>query len=365
MDAIYSLEYDHAATLSKQMIAAAPDDPAGYVMLARTDWAEQLSAERALTIDRFASSDFFSGTSRYRVKPDAAAERRFLELSEQAISKAKARLAANPSDAWSKYLLGVAYQNQASYDYSLRHDFWSAYKRGSAALRQHKELLRADPDFVDPRLSTGVASYVAASVPWSVRWLTSILGTPGSKQRGTLDLEAVAEKGQLVADDAKTILIVFYTRERNYDKALVKLEELARKYPKNYLAQLERGGVALRQKRPADALALYKEILAKIESRKDGYDRLEKGILFNRLGVALRVQGDSNGAADWFRRTLADKLVSKRSRTIAELELGKTFDLLGRREDARRRYETVRDAPDVAGSQREAEQLLNRPFQRD
>src|SRR6266498_3466536 len=98
MTAIYDLEYERAKAVSKQLIATAADDPAGYVMLARTYWAEQLSGERALSIDRFASSDFFARTTNYQDRVDAEAEKRFRYLSAEAISRGKAKLAKQPND---------------------------------------------------------------------------------------------------------------------------------------------------------------------------------------------------------------------------------------------------------------------------
>ena len=66
---------------------------------------------------------------------------------------------------------------------------------------------------------------------------------------------------------------------------------------------------------------------------------------------------------DWFQRTIDAVSGSERSKTIARLELGKTLDVMGRRSDAVRYYQTVASASDFAGSREEAGKLLARPYQ--
>ena len=48
--------------------------------------------------------------------------------------------------------------------------------------------------------------------------------------------------------------------------------------------------------------------------------------------------------------------------TIAQLELGKTLDLMGRRDEALENYRAVQATEDVAGSKREAQTLIARRF---
>jgi tetratricopeptide (TPR) repeat protein len=360
--AIYNLDYDRAEALARRLTADLPDHPAGDVLLARTEWARQLSQERGLSIERFAGSDFFQGAPRYRIRVDASAERRFREISEQAIRKAKARIDRDPGDVESRYLLGLAYQHIASYDFSMKRDWWSAFQNGSKTLKYHRELLHAGPDFIDPRLSTAVEYYVAAAVPWYTKWLSVALGYRGDKERGKRELEQVAEKGILAADDALTILALFYSRDGQHTEALKKLAELQRRHPGNYLAHLERAGALLRLGRAAEATAVYREILEKIENARDGYQRLERASVFNRTGVAVRAAGDPAAAAGWFERALADPQRSSRTRTVALLELGKTLDLLGRRAEAVQSYRQALEAEDFADSRREAQQYLARAY---
>src|SRR5438445_12387601 len=113
-------------------------------------------------------------------------------------------------------------------------------------------------------------------------------------------------------------------------------------------------------KMPEQAMAIYSGILNSTEHGK--YPLLEKGTVYNRLCVAHRGTGDFTSAVNWFQQTLDAIGGSERSKTIARLELGKTLDLMGRRSDAVRYYQTVASASDFAGSREEAGRLLTRPY---
>jgi tetratricopeptide (TPR) repeat protein len=360
---IYSMEYGRAARDFQAMIRDRPDDPAGYVYLGMTYWIEDLSQKQELNIDRFAASDFFVENPKYQPKADPAVERRFRQVSEQAIEKARVRLEKNPDDRAALFLRGLAYQNLATFEASQQH-WWTAFRYGSKTFRDHRELLRRDPDFHDAKLSVGVYDYVAGSLPWTVKWIALLLGHSGSKERGKLELEAAADKGVLVGDDARVVLILIYTREKNYERAAELLSELHNKYPHNYLAYLDMGGLALLMKQPDKAITIYEDILRRREAGELKYAELERAILCNRLGVALRKKGDLEASAGWLTTALQADTQSTRSATIARLELGKTLDLMGKRDEAVKNYQQVVSAEDVAGSKSEAENLLRHAFQR-
>ncbi|PYT23591.1 MAG: hypothetical protein DMG57_31550 [Acidobacteria bacterium] len=362
MDEIYRLNHAKAAALCEQMIAQAPGDPIGYVYLARTYWALQLYQGQELTLERFAASDFFSETPGHNLPLDPVTEARFRKASLDAVTIARTRLNANAQDQQARYLLGLAYQNMASYDASLRRDWWSALRHGSKTYKYHRELLAREPEFADARLTVGVYHYLAGSLTWKTRWLAYLLGFQGNKQRGIAELETAAGKGLLAADDARTLLVLIYTREHEPQKAFQKLDELNQKFQENYLVPLAMGAISLRMEEPERAIAIYSGILNGTEHGK--YPRLEKGTVYNRLGVAHQATGDFTSAVDWFQLTIDAIGGSERSKTIARLELGKTLDLMGRRSDAVRYYQTVASASDFAGSREEAGKLLARPYRR-
>ena len=361
---VYNLEHEAARQHFQGMVEAAPDDPAGYVYLAWTEWLKELGNQQELSIDRFASSDFFSEAPLYRMRVDPRAEARFRQSSQQGIEKAQARLRQNPDDRGALFVLGQAYQNLASFEASLKHSWWSAFRYGSRTYRYNRALLRQDPNLYDARLATGVYHYVTGSLAWNAKWLAFAMGYSGSREAGKREIEIAADRGELTGDDARVVLTLIHTRERDYQKAFERLQQLLRRYPQNYLVHLDMGGVALLMKRPEAAVGIYQDVLRKIDTRESKYAQLERAAVYDRLGVACRAQGDLAASAGWLNKSLADTQAGARSRTVARLELGKTLDLLGRRREAQEQYRTVAAAEDVAGSRQEAAELLRKAYRR-
>jgi tetratricopeptide (TPR) repeat protein len=284
-------------------------------------------------------------------------------VNRQAIEKANEKLAASPGDRTALYLRGLAYQNLASWESALKRSWWASFRAGAKTFRDHRDLLRRDPQFHDGKLSIGVYEYVTGSLPWKVKWLALLLGYNGSRTRGKGLIREAAEKAALAGDDSRVILILIHTRERDYATATKYLSELKQKYPNNYLIPLDIGGLALLMKQPARAIAEYQEILRAVESG-GRFQGLEKALVYNRLGVALREKGDLSEGAAWLARALNERNTSPHTITVSRLELGKLEDMRGRREEALKRYREVLAAEDFAGSHAEAQQLLRQPHRR-
>jgi hypothetical protein len=366
VDAIYRMDYPGAEALSRRLIQESPDDPAGYVFLARTYWARELNRQHALSMDRFAAPDFFQESKDYKYKltVDPAAEQAFDAVTAQAIGKAKALMKANPHAGG--FLLGLAYSNQATFDASLTGSWWSAFRTGQKAVHLHRQVRASNPDLADPLLAIGTYDYVAASVPWTVRWLGLLIGAGlGSKERGKQQIETAASKAVLVAEDADVLLSLIYTRERDYGRAYAKVTALGQRYPQNYLLQLDRAGLARRMGQPELAVQILSGILRKIETGEDGYLRLERAVVHNRLGLTFRSARDLRTAETWFRRVLADQGASPQPRIVAHLELGKTLDLANRRGEAMAHYRAVAESENVHGSRQEAERLLKTAYREE
>ncbi len=360
--AVYSLEHDQAIAEYKALIRERSDDPLGYAFLAKTYWLKELVAKQELSIDRFAASDFFAENPRYVPAVDPEAERLFREASDQAVEKARAQLGRNPGDPRALFLLGMAYQNVASFEASLERAWWASFRAGSKSNRYHRELLETHPKLYDAYLTTGVFDYVTGSLGWGTRWLAFLLGHVGSKEKGREELRETAARSALFGDDARVILALIYTRERRYQAAFDEMSTLLKRYPKNYLVHLDMGGIALLMRRPEAALTIYNDVLRKVRERRDRYDRLEVATVLNRLGVALRREGDLRGSIEHFEQALQHPNLSGHTRVVAHLELGKTYDVIGRRPQALREYQAVLELEDFADSRAEARELLEHPY---
>ena len=363
MHSIYSLDYANAEQICQRLIKADPDDPLGYTLLARDVWAEQLQTGQGLTIDRFSGSEFYYGVPDQAISVSPAAEKRFRDASQSAVTRARARLAHNPADLGAMFSLGLAMQTLASYEFTMKASRWEAFRQAESALRMHRGVWTAAPEFADAHLAQGVSYYAAASVPWTIRWLPFLLGYRGSKSRGKGELEFVASHGVILVDDARTLLVLLHFRDGELDLAVRELEELGRRYPRNYLIPLELGAIALRQNQAQKAMAVYQSVLANIQNKAAGFASLDSSHVYLRLGVAARASGDLQSSVDWLDRVLRNADSNTKLRTAAHLELGKTRDLRRERPLAVEQYRLVLEADDFLGSRREARSLLSRPFQ--
>lgn len=362
MQQIYSLDHIAAESTCRSMIVEHREDPLGYVLLARTLWAAQLTVGQGLSVDRFAGAAFYTGAPEQRIPISPEAEQAFRQALDAGVSSARDLLARNPSDLGARFALGLAYQTLAAYEFSMKASWWSAFKAGESALSQHRPLAAAAPDFVDARLMQATSDYLVGSLPKTIRWLPYLMGYRGDKTKGKLELQDVASRGVLLADDARTVLILLNAREKQYDHALHELEILGQKYPRNYLAPLESAALALRAGQPQRAIAIYLSTLTKVEQQLQGFERLDPSVVHLRLGVATRSRGDLKGSAQWLDRVLKNAEASARVRAMAHLELGKTSDLAGNRQMATDQYALVLNVPDFMGSQREARSLLAKPY---
>jgi tetratricopeptide (TPR) repeat protein len=140
------------------------------------------------------------------------------------------------------------------------------------------------------------------------------------------------------------------------------LSILLNRYPKNYLIHLDMGGIALLMERPQAAIVIYEDILRVIATGGDRYAKLDKATVENRMGVAYREQRNLPESVKWLRRALGESDATPISRVVSHLELGKTYDRLGQREQAIEQYRRVTALEDFANSRGEAREFLQKAF---
>jgi tetratricopeptide (TPR) repeat protein len=366
LDAIYRLDYNRAFETAGRLRRESPRDPLGNVFWARTLWQREITRNRALSLSRFAAPDFFveEREYKYKLEPDPEVEAEFSETTRAAIEAANEQLRREPADMRAWFLRGLAYQNLVTFNASFHGGWRKAFFDGDKARRSHERVNRAYPEFADSLLALGVYDYVAGSVNWFYRFWGVLLGIRGDRKRGIESLERAARESLLLADDARTMLVLLYTRERRYEEAFDILSALRRAYPENYYYPLEQGTLCLAMRRPSDAVSIYREVLAELARNPAYPGRIDPAAVLNEMGVALRQEGDLEASAGTLRSVLARKEVYRHDRTVARLELGKTLDLLGRREEAVRQYRQVIEAGNVRHAAGEARRLLEQPYRR-
>src|SRR5882672_5961685 len=236
-EALFNLDYETARKSFKEMAVALPKYPAGPQFLADTIWIETLYQTRRLQSSLYGGDDTFYSTS--DDKADPATVDQFRTLTRQARQLAEARLKLYPRDVEALYFLGAIEGLKASFEEAVERRHFAALKDGSDAVDKHREVIKLDPTWHDAEITIGLYDFTVGSLPLPVKLIAGVAGFRGSKKRGLATLERVTREGHWIRDEARTLLIVLYTREKRYAEAAAYAKELAAKYPRNYLYRLE------------------------------------------------------------------------------------------------------------------------------
>lgn len=371
-EALYNLDYEGARRQFKEIVRLFPNHPAGPQFLAATLWTQTLNESRRLQSSLYSSESFYNNKSEDAVDPRTVEQ--FRELTRQATLLAKARLKANPRDVEALYFLGATEGLKAAFAAAVQRSFMSALRDGSSSVDRHRDVIKLDPTYRDAELTIGLYDYVAGTLPLPIKLLASIGGVRGSKKRGLLTLERVAKEGRFARDDAKSLLLVLYKREKRYADSLAISRELGAKYPRNYLYKLETADALLAQasldrqtsnntaaaSAEREALATYDALLQDRAVREVAARSLD--LIHFRYGDALFVAGRFEIAAKEFLAAAAVNGGEPTLATLARLRAAQSLDLAGKRNEALIQYRSVLQRPAVENSHEEAKRGLREPY---
>ena len=188
-------------------------------------------------------------------------------------------------------------------------------------------------------------------------------GLAATRRKGISLLEAASQHPD-TRIDAKTALMLIYSREGRHADVQRLAHELGSEFPRNRLFVLEEGAAAIRAGRAADAEATLTRGLAMFA--QDTRPKLpgERAIWFYKRGLArVNLNRPAEADVDLREALRADPVLWVRGRI--RVELGKIADLAGRRPDALNEYREARTAcqsGNDAACVAEADRLLRRPF---
>jgi tetratricopeptide (TPR) repeat protein len=375
-EALFNLDYETARKSFKEMALAFPKYPAGPQFLADSLWIETLYQTRRLQSSLYGGDDTFYSTS--DDKADPAVVDQFRTLTRQARQLAEARLKQYPRDVEALYFLGAIEGLKASFEEAVERRHFAALKDGSDAVDRHREVIKLDPTYHDAEITIGLYDFTVGSLPLPVKLIAGVAGFRGSKKRGLATLERVAKEGHWVHDEAKTLLIVLYTREKRYAEAAAIAKELAAKYPPNYLYRLEAADALVSQaaqERAANpntttaTAAFENEALATFDSLlKDKAVRNTAARAFDlihfKYGEALMTAGQYERAAKEFLAAAEVPGAQPGLATMAHLQAGRALDLAGKRNDAMTQYRAVLARPNVYDAHDQAQTGLKEAFKK-
>jgi hypothetical protein len=370
-EALYNLDYESARRKFKELAQSYPDHPAGPQFLAASLWLETLNKSRRLQSGLYNSESFYAKTED-KVDPQIVAQ--FRDWTRTAKQLAEARLKQNPNDTEALYYLGATQGLKASFEGAVERRFVAALRDGSDSVDKHRDLVKLDPAYHDARITIGMYDYILGGLPSPVRVPAGLTGNRGSKKKGLATLELVACEGTWARDDAKTLLIPLYKREKRFLDALKFTRELAAQYPRNYLFKLETADALVSQaaverkanNQPAaaqyqrEAFDIFDALLRDRDTRAAAARQLD--LIHYQYGEALFTAGQTERAAKEFLAAAAVPAGEANLATMARLRAAQALDLAGKRNDAVAQYQAVLARPNVYDSQAEAKRGLREPY---
>jgi tetratricopeptide (TPR) repeat protein len=360
--ALYNLDFNIAEQGYETLTREYPDNPDYWNALASGIWLRITFDQQKLNLESFSGHVTF-GTRESTDDVSPTDEKRLRETVATAIAKADALLKKNAKDVHARYEKGVAYATLASFEGTVKRSYVSALGNAKTAKSLDQEVLKQDPSIDDARTSIGTYDYVIAALHPIVRLGLSIYGlSTAGKEAGIQQLETAAANGKNTSTDAKLILSIIYSREKRYDDALRMMKQLHSTYPRNFLFEMAEASTYGKMKRYDEARRTYLEVLAKIQTKKDGYDRVRVEKVYYLLGIDDIHKEQFDMALDDFSRVTAGKNATPDEKASAHLWIGKIFDSKKDRSHAVEQYDAAASLNCSADLKAEALKYKRRPF---
>ena len=359
----YNNEYDQALAYFEQQLAAHPDQPGIYNNIAQTVLYREMFRDGALESQLVTGNNPFLRSGKMEIAADD--KRRFADCIDRSIRANEAQIAKNQRDVEALRALGVAHGLRANYLFLVEKSWTDALREATAARHANERVLEIDPNLVDARLVLGLNQYVVGSLPFYLKLVGFLNGFHGDKEGGIRQLETVAAHGVQDVFDAKVLLAVIYRRERRPEKAIPLLEELAGRFPRNYLFRFEQVQMYSDLGNKESALRVLSEIERLRRESSPGYAEL----------AVEKIQYARGNLLFWYRDldpALADlSQVAKRANSLdlntevlAWLRVGQIHDLQDRHAEAIEAYrEAVKAAPKSPAAA-EAQGYMEKPYRR-
>jgi tetratricopeptide (TPR) repeat protein len=371
LDALYNIEYEKAERDFKEIVKLLPNHPGGYQLLAARVWIQTLYESRRLQSSLYSSEGFYSSGDD-RVDPKIVTE--FRNYTREARRLAEAKLKQEPKNIEALDFLANTEGLKAAFEEAVERKHFAALRNGNDAVNHHRDVLKLDPTYIDAQITIGLYEYVVGSLPLPIKILAGATGYRGSKKRGLTMLEQVAKEGRWARDDAKSVLILLYTREKRFAEVLTLTRELSAKYPRNYLLRLETAdalvalaGVKRKEKDLIGAVQLEKEAFATFDellrdrNMRDIAARAMDLIHF-KYGEVLLMAGYHDRAAKEFLATTKVERAEAGLVTMAHLYAARAYDVGGKRDEALTQYKAVLARPNIYDAHDEAKRGLQKAY---
>jgi tetratricopeptide (TPR) repeat protein len=332
-DHFYNLEYDAAISDFERALAQNPDSPDLHNHLAEAIVFKEMFRNGAL------ESEMVSGNNsllrRARMNPSPETRARFLGEVGKALSLCETRLKKNPNDAAALYAQGIAYGLRSDYFWVVEKSWYDSLRDATSARKAHNRVLELEPNNVDARLVEGLHDYIVGSLPWHYRMVGFLVGFHGDKEKGMRIVQDVAQHGKLDQVDAEIFLCALYRRESHPERAVPLVQDLIRRFPRNYILRLELSVMFSMAGDKVHGLEAVEEAARLKRTHAPGFDQMPWEKVYYQEGSIQFWYRDEDHALENLQKVAAGiENVDLNTGAYTYLRIGQIYDMTHRRAQA-------------------------------
>ena len=359
----YNLDYDQAIAVFEKAIAQYPGLPDLHNHLAQTLIFREMFRNGALESELVSGSNSF--LRRPKLNPTPETGKRILEEIAKAMALADARLKRNPNDTAAMYASGIALGLRSNYFWVVKKAWHDALRDATGARKLHNRISELEPNNVDARLVQGLHDYIVGSLPLGYKMLGFLIGVRGDKAKGILTVQDVAKDGKLNRVDAEVFLCALYRRENQSKLAVPLVQDLIRRYPRNYLLRMELGQMYSQSGDGVRGLQALEEVARLKQRHAPGFDRLPWEKIYYQEGSIQFWYNDLDRSLENMKKVAAaGEEVDLNTGVQAYLRMGQIYDMKQRRAEAIAAYKkAIAYAPQAEAAQ-ESRKYLDTPYRR-
>lgn len=344
---IYSLEFEKADSTFQSLSTDFPDHPATKFFPAMITWWKIM-----IDLENEEYDDLF------------------LDQLEESMDFCDEILDKNPNNIDAIFFKGGALGFRGRL-YSVREKWLDAAADGKDALPLVYRAYALDSTNVDVQLGFGIYNYYADVIPERYPFLKPIMFffPKGDKEKGLRQLKNTAENGKYARIESKYFLLtLYYSFEEDNIVALNYAEELVRQFPFNPTFQKYYARILRRLSEITKSTEEFEKMYERCENNIRGYnDKIKREASYYIADKFWR-QADFENAIKYYEEcsqlSISFDQEDDGFNVVSLLQLGKIYDILGKRDKAKHYYEEVLDLDDYNDSHEKAERYLESPFKR-
>ena len=357
----YNLEYSQAIVEFEKEIAANPKWPDAYNHLAQAIQFRELYRVGALESELVSGNNSF--LRRPKVDTTAEVERQFMDAINRAMTLSQDALAHNAKDIDAMYALGVAYGLRANWNFLVRKKWMDSLRDATQGRKLHNGITELDPSNFDARLMQGAHDYIVGSLPFFYKMLGFLAGFHGDREQGIRTLNEVAAKGHWNQLDSRFLLCALYRREQRWKDAEPLLDDLTKRFPRNYLLWFEKAQLYSSLGDKTRAIAAIDHV-AKMKSAGTLKDVTDAKLAYQYGNIQFWYRDYDQALANMQKVAVSAHDVDLNTGALAMLRIGQIYDLTNRRALAMQAYKRAIEFAPEAEAAKDSKQYLSTPYKR-